>query len=93
MDAGTSRRGETRPGETVLALDMVPQSSCGHHDVMTQDNQWWYCLKHNAVEQGGGCGNTERLGPYASSEEASRALQKAAERTEEWDNDPKWNDD
>jgi hypothetical protein len=65
----------------------------GHDDAMSDDNQWWYCLKHNTVEPGAGCGNTDRLGPYASSEEAAQALQKAAERTEAWDNDPRWNDD
>ncbi len=65
----------------------------GHDDAMSEDNQWWYCLRHSTVEQGEGCGNTDRLGPYASAEEASRALEKAAERTAEWDNDPRWNDD
>jgi hypothetical protein len=60
---------------------------------MSDDKQWWYCLKHEAVEQGDGCGNTDRLGPYASSDEAARAYQKVAERNEAWDNDPKWSDE
>ena len=65
-----------------------------HDQAMSNDSgQWWFCLKHKAVEQGPGCPNDERMGPYASSEEASGALQRAAERTESWDNDPKWNDD
>ena len=40
-----------------------------------------------------GCKNADRLGPYATSEEASRALDKVEERNQEWDNDPDWNDD
>jgi len=57
------------------------------------DRQWWFCLKHQAVEQGDGCANSERLGPFATADEAGKALAQAAERTEQWDNDPKWRDD
>ncbi len=57
------------------------------------DDQWYYCLTHQKVEQGTVCANTERMGPYASREEAERAIQHAAERTEQWDKDPRWNDD
>ncbi len=57
------------------------------------DTQWYYCLNHQTVEQGQGCAGTERMGPYASREEAQNALATAADRTESWDNDPTWNDD
>lgn len=58
------------------------------------DTKYWFCLKHHTVEGGAeGCSYADRLGPYASREEASRALDKVAERNEEWDNDPRWNDD
>ena len=40
-----------------------------------------------------GCKNADRLGPYGSEAEASRALDKVAERNEAWENDPDWNDD
>ena len=48
--------------------------------------------------QDGGAGdwpapNTERMGPYATREEAEGAIAHAAERTEDWDNDPRWKDD
>ena len=56
-------------------------------------SEFWYCLKHHAVEGHDGCKNADRLGPYPSEDEASRALEKVAERNEEWDSDPKWNDD
>lgn len=49
------------------------------------DQQWWYCLKHQRVEPDAGCANKMRLGPYATPEEAARALEKAAERNEEWE--------
>jgi len=56
--------------------------------------KFWYCVKHSRVESGADiCPPIDRLGPFATHEEASRALTKAAERNEEWDNDPNWNDD
>ena len=56
-------------------------------------SEFWYCLKHHAVEGKDGCKNADRLGPYDSEAEAARALEKIQERNEEWDNDPKWNDE
>jgi len=55
--------------------------------------QYYYCLKHGTVEGQAGCKAADRLGPYDTSAEAARALERVAERNEEWDNDPKWNDD
>jgi hypothetical protein len=55
--------------------------------------EYWYCLKHKTVEPEDGCRNQDRLGPYGSEDEASRALEKVQERNEEWENDPDWNDD
>ncbi len=56
-------------------------------------SQYWYCIKHSRVEGEDGCPNKDRLGPYDTEADASRALEKAAERTEEWDHDPDWNDE
>jgi hypothetical protein len=57
-------------------------------------SEFWYCVKHHAVEEAdGGCPPIDRLGPFGSREEAEHALQKAEERNEAWDNDPKWNDE
>ena len=54
---------------------------------------YWFCVKHHRVEQGEDmCPPIDRLGPYPTREEAEQALGKAAERNEEWDSDPKWND-
>ena len=54
--------------------------------------EYWYCLTHSRVEGQDGCPNKDRLGPYDTEAEASRALEIAAERTEQWDKDPQWND-
>ena len=56
------------------------------------DGKFYFCTKHHAVEGPDGCGPIDRLGPYATKEEAERALEKVQERNEEWDNDPNWND-
>lgn len=60
---------------------------------MANEGEYWFCLKHHAVEGVEGCPNKDRLGPYATEAEAARALEHAAENTAAWDNDPAWNDD
>ena len=57
------------------------------------DEQFYFCLQHKTVEQGQSCANSERMGPYATREEAQNSLASAAERSEAWDNDPRWKDD
>lgn len=49
---------------------------------MTTSPQWWYCLKHQRVESDSGCANADRMGPYVTSQDAERALETAAARTE-----------
>ena len=58
---------------------------------MTQ-GQWYYCLLHHAVEPYEGCRSETRLGPYETREEAEHALEIAAERHTEWEEDPRFND-
>lgn len=48
-------------------------------------SQWWFCLVHQRVEGDDGCANSERLGPFDTSEEAGRALEAAQRRNEQWD--------
>jgi hypothetical protein len=52
--------------------------------------EWFYCLKHSKVEEGPECPARNRLGPYPTAEAASHALERAAQRNAEWDNDPRW---
>ena len=83
MCAGTGRRAEILPGAMVVTPTSVVSSAM---------SDYWYCLKHHQVEHENLCNYADRLGPYPSEAEASRALEKVKERNEEWDNDPKWND-
>jgi hypothetical protein len=54
--------------------------------------EWYYCLQHKKAEEGPECPSRNRFGPYLTREEASHAMDKAAQRNEDWDNDPHWND-
>jgi len=78
MCAGTCRTGEIRPGWSIVA--MVWESSG-----MDDEPRWWYCLRHKTVERNGVCPGKDRLGPYATREEAERALETVRRRNEEWD--------
>jgi hypothetical protein len=46
---------------------------------------FWWCLRHNAVEQGPGCPGKVKLGPFASYDEASAALDLVKRRNDAWD--------
>ena len=50
-----------------------------------EQNQWYWCLKHHAVEPYEGCKAEDRLGPYPTRDEAAAALEKVRERNEQWD--------
>lgn len=52
---------------------------------MSDEKRWYFCLHHLAVEPADGCANAERLGPYATREEAEGALERARARSEAWD--------
>jgi hypothetical protein len=52
---------------------------------MNEDQSWWYCLTHQTVEHGAGCPNKERLGPFATKDEAAHALDTVRRRNQEWD--------
>ena len=55
--------------------------------------EFYYCLKHRKAEEGPECPGRRRLGPYATREEAERAIETVSERNRAWDTDPRWNDD
>lgn len=50
----------------------------------SDDQSWWFCLRHLRVEQGPGCPATERMGPYNSREAAEEALETARDRNVAW---------
>lgn len=46
---------------------------------------WYWCLVHQRVEpEENACPGRQRLGPYATPQEAANALEHAEERNEEW---------
>jgi hypothetical protein len=50
------------------------------------EQQWWFCTRHMTVEgPDTACPGKDLLGPYATREEAARALEKVRERNKEWD--------
>jgi hypothetical protein len=51
----------------------------------TQQQRWYFCVKHQTVEPEDGCPAKDRLGPYATPEEAAHAMDKVHERNEQWD--------
>jgi hypothetical protein len=53
---------------------------------MSTQQRWWYSLTRNTVEDDDGpTPGKDRLGPFATREEASRALEIAQERNRQWD--------
>ncbi len=49
--------------------------------------QWWFCLIHKEVEEGRGCPNASRLGPYETRELAMTVIDRIGKRQEELDNE------
>jgi hypothetical protein len=53
---------------------------------METQQRWYFCTRHGTVEtEDGGCPGKDRLGPYATREEAEHALETVQRRNEEWD--------
>lgn len=53
---------------------------------MSNNKRWWYSLKTHTVEDDDGpTPGKDRLGPFDTPEEASRALETVQRRNEEWD--------
>jgi hypothetical protein len=54
---------------------------------------WYYCLDHHTVEPYEGCRSATRLGPFPTPAAAAEAIENAVQRNEQWENDPRFNDD
>ena len=66
-----------------------------HSDVMSDSGPgggYFWCLRHNRVETGDDvCPGQYRLGPYASADDATRALETVEKRNAAWDaEDARW---
>ena len=72
-------------------VEALPERS----EAMTQaENQYWWSLVNQRVEQGAGSPNAERLGPYATYEEAAAAIERTRARAEAAEaDDREWGSD
>jgi hypothetical protein len=66
-----------------------------HSDLMSDSGRgggYFWCLRHHRVETAANlCPAQYRLGPYASADDAERALEKVEERNKAWDaEDARW---
>lgn len=57
------------------------------------EGKWYYCLDHQTVEPYQGCRSGSRLGPYDTPAAAADALHLVGVRNEDWDTDPRFNDE
>ena len=58
------------------------------------DKHFWYDLNSKSViTDDNDTKATDRLGPYATREEAENALQLVEERNKAWDEDDEWGED
>lgn len=60
------------------------------------DEQWYWSLRTHQVVRGDEEKAADRLGPYATREEAARAMDGVRARNdanEAYDNDPRWHDE
>ncbi|HVX44360.1 MAG TPA: hypothetical protein VHC49_10760 [Mycobacteriales bacterium] len=49
------------------------------------DGNYWYCLNHKRVEGREGCRAADRIGPFATENEAAHALELIQERNKRYD--------
>ena len=56
------------------------------------DHQFWYNMRTGAVEQGMQSPSTDRVGPFATREEAVHALEKLRANSAKWAADEAEND-
>ncbi|GAB7038043.1 hypothetical protein JCM9534A_26740 [Catenuloplanes indicus JCM 9534] len=64
-----------------------------HSDVMSDSvGRFFWCIRHNRVEtEPDLCPAKHRIGPFASADDASHALEKVQERNEAWEaEDARW---
>jgi hypothetical protein len=78
-----------------LVVSVARVSFAVQSDVMSSSSgvgHYYWCLSHHRVETDADmCPATNRLGPYSSTTEAERALDRVQERNDTWDaEDARW---
>jgi hypothetical protein len=93
--------GESSDESTLEIQDFLPESvahgrfevhSDGMNDSGPGGGGYFWCLRDNRVETGDDmCPAQYRLGPYATADDATRALETVEKRNAEWDaEDARW---
>jgi hypothetical protein len=54
------------------------------------DEQWFWCLSHQQVEPSGRCRAADRMGPYATPEEARAWQERLEQRADDWEAKEDW---
>jgi hypothetical protein len=57
------------------------------HPLGDASGNWYYCFKHQQVEQRDDCSQRDRMGPYRTREDAENWRAKVAERNAAWGDD------
>jgi hypothetical protein len=58
---------------------------------MSDDGEWYWCLRHGRVEEREGCRADDRLGPYPTPQAARNWRERVESRNERWDDaDERW---
>ena len=85
MDFGDFLPESVAHGRFEVHSDFMNDSGPGRGD-------YFWCLRHNRVESGDDvCPAQYRLGPYASADDATRALETVEKRNQAWDaEDARW---
>jgi hypothetical protein len=52
---------------------------------VTDDGDWYWCMRHERVEHGPGCPAADRMGPYATEDDARNWREIVARRNAQWD--------
>jgi hypothetical protein len=91
MDEGTARMGDTTPGLTNARRSLIPGTLVVEAMLMSRGDgekvEYFYNTSTKMVEKGRLSSWEHLMGPYDSYEDAERALETAAQRTQAWDDD------
>lgn len=80
-------------GVKVIALVYLAGVVIWYERSMTQDKRYWYNVKTGQVEDGPQSFSTDRIGPFATREEAANALATYEARNRAWDEEDEADDD
>lgn len=88
----TNLRVESFGGVKVIDAVYLAVDRIWYERSMTQDKQYWYNVKTGEVEDGPRSMSIDRIGPFATREEAANALATYEARNRAWDEEDEEDD-